>query len=364
MANSSQSKLINLFDYETAAREKLDAMVDVYLASGAADETTLRRNRECFDRILLKPRVLTDVSCIDTRVDLFGQTLDHPILLAPCAYHKVFHPDGEIATARGSAQSGATLVASTFSTVALEDMAKCGARLWFQLYVNPDRSFTRELIARAEEAGYQALCLTVDTPTLGSRDRERRSGFALPEGMERANLKQLGTRATRAQHHKEGGAYNILDPSLTWDAIEEMRAWTKLPIVLKGILSPEDGRLAVEQGASGIIVSNHGGRNLDTVPATIEALPIVAEAVGGRIPVLMDGGIRRGTDIVKAIALGANAVMIGRPYMWGLALEGADGVARVVQILRRELEIAMQLLGSASLQLITREVLWKASNRT
>ena len=334
-------------------------MAYAYLAAGAADEITLRRNRECFDRIRLKPRVLVDVSRVDTRLELFGQSLDFPILLAPCAYHQLFHPEGEIATARGAAAAKAILVVSTFATVAIEEIAQSTtARLWFQLYVNPDHAFTREMVERAEAAGCQVLCITVDTPILGTRDREKRSGFRLPPGMERANLQQLGTEAARAQHHSKSAVYNLLEPALTWDTVSWIRSLTKMPVILKGILTPEDARLAVEHGVSGILVSNHGGRNLDTVPATVEALPGVVEAVQGRCPILLDGGIRRGTDIVKALALGAQAVLIGRPYLWGLAVAGAEGVERVVSILRAELEATMRLCGTPGLDQINRSVLW------
>ncbi|MBI3894642.1 MAG: alpha-hydroxy-acid oxidizing protein [Acidobacteria bacterium] len=349
---------VNLFDYESLARERLSEMAYGYIASGAADEITLRRNRECFDLIRLKPRVLVDVSQVDTRLELLGQTLDFPILLAPCAYHKLFHPEGEVATAHGAEIAGAVFVVGTFSTVAIEEIAQStAARLWFQLYVNPDRGFTQEMVERAEAAGCQALCITVDTPILGTRDREKRSGFHLPAGMERANLKQLGAETSRAQHHGQG-AYSLLDAALTWDKVDSIRSFTKLPVILKGILAPEDARLAVEHGISGILVSNHGGRNLDTVPAAIEALPDVVEAVQGRCPVLLDGGIRRGTDIVKALALGAKAILIGRPYLWGLAADGAEGIARVIQILRAELEAAMRLCGAPRLNQINRNLLW------
>ena len=351
--------LVNVFDFEALARRRLSRMAFDYVSSGAGDEITLRRNRECFDQMRLKPRVLVDVSKIDTGLELFGEKLDYPILLAPCAYQKLMHPEGEIATAQGAASARVPFVVSTFATVALEEIARVSAApLWFQLYVQPDHGFTRDLIQRAEAAGYRVLCVTVDTPILGIRDREKRAGFHLPPGIERANLKALGTGATKVGHFQEGTIYNLLDPAINWDTIAWIRSLTKMPVVLKGILTPEDARLAREHGVSGIIVSNHGGRNLDTVPATIEALPAVIEAVEGRIPVLLDGGVRRGTDVVKALALGAQAVLIARPYLWGLGVNGAQGVERVVQILRTELEAAMALCGTPSLSRITRSVLW------
>ena len=350
---------VNLLEYEPAARERLSQMAYDYIAGGAGDEITLRRNRECFDQILLKPRVLVDVSKIDTRLDLFGQHLDFPILLAPCAYHKVVHPEGEIEAFQGAAAAGATLAISTFSTVAIEDIAQSArGRLWFQLYVQRDRGFTRDMIQRVEAAGCQALMITVDTPILGMRDREKRNRFQLPPGMERENLKKLGRQATRAEHFKDSAMYTILDPSLDWDTVDWICSFTRVPVVLKGILSPEDARRAAERGVAGLLVSNHGARNLDTVPSTIEALPAVVEAVQGRVPILLDGGVRRGTDIVKALAIGAKAVLIGRPYLWGLATAGAAGVQRVVEILRAELEATMTLCGTTSLSQIDRGVLW------
>jgi len=355
-----ETEPVNLLEYEPLARERLSQMAYDYVAGGAGDEITLRRNRECLDAVRLKPRVLVDVSHLDTRVELFGQSYDFPILLAPAAYQKLLHPEGEIAAAQGAAAAGAAFVISTFATTSMEDIVERGhgARLWFQLYVQQDRGFTRDLIQRAEAAGSQALCITVDTPMLGSRDREKRNHFALPEGLERENLKILGAQATRAVHYSKDTPYTILDPSLSWDTIEWIASFSQTPVVLKGILAEEDARRAAEHGAQGIIVSNHGARNLDTAPASIEALPGVLEAVEGRIPVLFDGGVRRGTDVLKALAFGAKAVMIARPYLWGLAVNGAEGVKRVVEILRAELEASMMLAGTPALARISKSSLW------
>jgi 4-hydroxymandelate oxidase len=351
---------ISLFDFEELARQRLPQMVYDYIVGGAGDEITLRRNRECFEAIRLKPRVLVDVSRLDTSLELFGQRLAFPILLAPTAYHKLVHPGGELATACGAAAAGATLVVSSFATTSIEDIARSAAgALWFQLYIPADRSLTRDLIQRAEAAGCKALVVTVDTPVLGQREREMRGNFHLPPGMERVNLKGLGQRETELGHFELGGIYTpLLDASLTWKAIDWTCSLAKKPVILKGILSVEDAKLAAEHGAAGVIVSNHGARNLDTTPAAIEALPRVAEAVEGRIPVLMDGGIRRGTDVVKALGLGARAVLIGRPYLWGLAVDGASGVERVVKILFTETQAAMALCGRPTLASIDRSVLW------
>lgn len=355
------AKPVNILEYEPLARKRLTRMAYDYVAGGSTDEITLRRNRESFDHLLLRPRALIDVSQLDTRVQLFGQTLDFPILLAPTAYHKLVHPRGELATLEGAAAAKAAVIASSFATTSIEDMARHSkTNLWFQLYAQPDREFTRDLVQRAEAVGCKALVVTVDTPITPMRDRESRHNFALPPGMQIENLKPLlaKTKAS-ASHRALTGIYSaVLNPKLTWQTIEWMRSFAKTPIILKGLIAPEDARIAAEQGVAGIVVSNHGGRNLDTSPATIEALPRVMEAIGGRIPVLMDGGVRRGTDMVKALACGAKAVLIGRPYLYGLAARGADGVQHVIDLLRTEFEAAMALCGVRSLAEIDKRVLW------
>jgi 4-hydroxymandelate oxidase len=356
-------QLANLLDYEGAAQLRLSKMAFDYVAEGAADEVTLGRNRDCLSAIRLNPRVLADVSRLNTQIDLLGQKLDFPILLAPAAFHKLMDPEGEIATARGASAAGAVLVASSVSTTSIEEIAKSTrGPLWFQLYVQRDRGFTRELVQRAEASGCRALCVTVDSPVPGTRNREMRDAFHLLPGMTLANFRGLQT--PRDDESQMSAAvreiYNVLmDPKLTWDGIDAIRSYAKVPVVLKGILNPEDARLAVAHGVDGVLVSNHGGRQLDTVPATIEALPRVVESVGGRIPVLMDGGIRRGTDVIKALALGARAVLIGRPYLWGLAVDGAAGVEQVIHILRREFLTAMALCGKSTISQIGRDLIWQ-----
>jgi 4-hydroxymandelate oxidase len=347
---ASPVPLASLADYEGLARRRMSHQAYEYVAGGAADELTLRANRDAYDRLRLDPRVLVDVSRLDTRVTLLGRELAFPILIAPTAYHRMVHREGEQATARGATAAKAAMVVSSFSTATVEDIAKAGkGPFWFQLYVQPDRGFTRELVQRVEAAGYEALCLTVDTPTTGARDRQIRAGFALPPGVAEENLRRGGKRV-------EG----VLDPSMTWREVEWLRSFARVPVVLKGILHPADATRAAEVGAAGILVSNHGARNLDTLPATIEALPRVVDAVQGRLPVLVDGGVRRGTDVLKALALGARAVLIGRPSLYGLAVAGADGVAGVVNLLRAELEMAMALTGRPTLANIDRSVLWPA----
>lgn len=360
MPKAAMPEPADLFDYARLAPAHLTEMAWDYISGGAADELTLRWNREGYDRLRLRPRVLVDVSKLDPRVTLLGRELAFPILLAPAAYHKLAHPEGELATAKGAEAAGAILVVSTSATTRLEDVAAATKQpLWFQLYVQPDRDFTRELVRRAEAAGYQAVVVTVDSPVLGPRYRETRSKFTLPPGVERANLQGLKT-ATGGQRPGEASIYTaLLDPRLTWKEIEWLRSLTRLPVLLKGILNADDAARAVELGADGIVVSNHGGRNLDTLPATIDVLPEVAARVAGRVPVLVDGGIRRGTDVLKAIALGASAVLIGRPYLYGLAVGGAAGVTRVINILRREFEMAMALTGRTSVAEIDSTVVWR-----
>ena len=361
-ASPAAKTLASVADYERAARDKMTPMAYEYVSGGAGDERTLAWNQSAYSDIQLRPRVLIDVSRIDTSVRLFGRVLPHPILLAPTAYHKLLHPDGEVATARGAMAAQATMIVSSFATVTIEDVARAapGSSLWFQLYVQPDRGFTRALVQRAEAAGCQALCLTVDTPVLGARNREARVGFQLPSGMTRANLDGLsGAAASIAHQPPEGAIYSsVLEPRLTWKDVEWLRGFAKVPVLLKGVMDAEDATRAVEAGVSGLIVSNHGARNLDTVPATVTALPRVAEVVAGRVPILLDGGIRRGTDVLKGLALGASAVAIGRPYLHGLAVDGSTGVSQIVAILRTELEMAMALTGRTSLAAIDRSVLW------
>ncbi|MEA2237857.1 MAG: 4-hydroxymandelate oxidase [Thermoanaerobaculia bacterium] len=349
--NGNMTDPVSLDDFEQLACEKLPHMAKEFLVGGAADEISLRWNRESFGRIRLRPRVLEDVANIDTSVTLFGVTMPHPILLAPVAYQRLFHADGEVETARGAGSAQAIYVVSTATTTAIEEIAKAATSpLWLQLYLQKDRGATRELIARAEAAGVKALAFTVDTPVVGTRNRQQRAQFKLPSGLATPHLDETNReRLTVTSNERE---------PVTWRDVELVQSIAHVPVLLKGIMTGDDAARAVDRGVAGIIVSNHGARNLDTVPATIDALPEVAARVEGRVPILLDGGIRRGTDIVKAIALGANAVLIGRPYAFGLAVDGANGVSRVVNILRQELETAMALLGRRSLSAIDKNVLW------
>lgn len=357
------SKLFSLADVEAAALPRMSEMAREYLVGGAGDEITLRRNTAAFDAIRLLPRVMRDVSRIDTAVTLLGRAHALPIVLAPAAYQRLFHPEGECESARGAAAAGVTLAVSTVATTALDVIAKVNdAPRWFQIYCQLDREWTKQQIRTAEASGYEAFVLTVDTPVLGARNREKRVGFHLPPPLRMENFPPIVEQYSANDHHDPHGIYNpFLDASLTWKDFDWLLDQTRLPVLVKGVLAADDARLAVEHGAAGVIVSNHGGRNLDTVPATIEALPAVVRAVGGRVPVLVDGGIRRGTDIVKSLALGADAVLLGRPYLYGLAIGGAAGVERVVELLTLELRMAMALLGAASLRDIGRGAIWDGS---
>lgn len=352
--------IVSLADHEAHARTLLDANALAYFCGGAGDETTLRANRSAWDDILLQPRILRSVAGGHTRCELLGRTLAHPILLAPVAYQRLAHPDGELASAYAGAAQGAGIVLSTQASMPLEQIAQAvlseagRGPLWFQLYMHPERSLTRELVARAEQAGYEALVVTVDAPTNGVRDRERRVNFKLPADIRAVNLAGRPlTPMTQLQPGQSGVFDVLLQGAPTWDDIAWLQGITRLPVLLKGILHEDDALLAAQMGLAGIIVSNHGGRTLDTTPATATILPRIVQKLDGVMPVLVDGGIRRGTDVLKAIALGADAVLVGRPYVYGLANAGAVGVAHVIRLLRDELEVAMALCGCATLDQIT-----------
>ncbi|MCY3003111.1 MAG: alpha-hydroxy acid oxidase [Planctomycetota bacterium] len=346
-------------DLQEIALRRMPVMAREFIESGAADELSLHWNREAYDRIRLDPRVLRDVSRVDTRVKVLGLELAFPILLAPTALHKLVHAEGELATVRGAGAAQAAMTLSTMSSVTLEEVASASSGpLWFQLYVQKDRGFTAELVQRAEKAGYKALVVTVDTPVGGARNRQERAKFRLPPGVEVANLRGLASRGEQKLETEQDAYMHILPERLTWADIEWLQSLTKLPVLVKGVLNADDAELAAKQGLAGVLVSNHGARNLDTVPATIDALPRITDRVGGRMAVLVDGGVRRGTDVLKALALGANAVLVGRPIFYGLSSAGADGVQRMLAILRHELELAMALTGRKEIAEIDRSVLW------
>ena len=355
--------LANLADFEAPAQARVDANAWAYLNGGAADEHTLRANRAAWDAIKLHPRVLRDLSGGHTRTTLLGRELLHPILLAPIAYQRLFHADGERETAHAAAAQGAGLVLSAQASIDMETVAApmlgdAGAGpLWFQLYWRDDRDFMRALLRRVEAAGYQALVLTVDAPVHGARDRERRIGFKLPDHIRAVNLG--GVKKPLDLQPGQSALFDGLMPrAATWHEIDWLRAESPLPLLLKGVTHADDARAALARGVAGFIVSNHGGRTLDTLPATAELLPPLRAALGPDVPLLVDGGIRRGTDVLKAIALGANAVLLGRPYVHALAASGALGVAHALRLLRDELEIAMALSGCKTLADAGPALLW------
>jgi 4-hydroxymandelate oxidase len=347
-----------LEDFESLAMQYMSPAVYEYVAGGAGADQTVIRNRTAFNKISILPRVLEDVSSINTQVSLFGRWHPFPILLAPAGYHKLIHAVGEMATVEGANDSGAVLVAAAFSTVTYEHMrSRSRQGMWFQLYVQKDRSFTRDLVERVLAAGCDAICVTVDVPVNGPRDRELRAGFNLPIGMERANLAALGLEIAAGSHRPNGrqiySATHAAD--VTWDDIDWLRSFIPKPLLIKGIMHPDDAAIAYNTGCDGVMLSNHGGRSLDTMISTIEALPRMVDRLQDRIPVILDGGVRRGVDVFKALAMGAKAVMIGRPYLYGLAVGGSDGVCRVVEILRTELEMTMGLAGCRNLAEITKD---------
>lgn len=344
---------LNIDALEAEARARLPRDVYDYYAGAAWDGVTLRENRAAYARLALHYRVLRDVSARSTACELFGVPLAMPILAAPTAFHCLACEEGEPATARGVGAAGSLMVLSSLSTRPLEEVAAAATGpLWFQLYIQKDRGFTRELVARAVAAGYRALVVTTDTPCWGVRENDLRNGFHLPPGLEPINLTTAPAGDGARTHHGAGMTEILswmLDPALTWRDLEWLAAEAGVPVLVKGICHPDDAREALARGAAGVIVSNHGGRQLDSAPATISVLPAIAEAVAGAAPVLIDGGIRRGADVLKALALGAQAALVGRPILWGLATGGAAGVTRALEFLHHELDLAQALAGCPSL---------------
>lgn len=358
LSKAQIAALRTLDDFESLAAQYMSAAAYEYVAGGAGSDQTTTRNRTAFNKLSILPRVLVDVSQLDTRLNLFGRQHGFPILLAPTGYHKLVHPAGELATVEGANESGATLVAAAFSTVSYEEMrSRSRNSMWFQLYFQEDRGFTKELVERVLAAGCEAICVCVDVPVNGPRDRELRAGFKLPAGMKRANLASLGEEISAGSHRPHGrNIYSATHAAdVTWRDLEWLRKLIDKPLMLKGLMHPDDAATAHQVGCDGVMLSNHGGRGLDTLISTIEALPRMVERLQGRIPIILDGGIRRGVDVFKALALGATAVMVGRPFMYGLAVGGSDGVSRVVEILRTELEMTMGLAGCRNLAEIKKD---------
>ena len=357
---------VDLSELEELARAELSPMAWDYYASGADDQITLARNRDAFDHFELHYRVLAGTARRDTATTVLGAEVSLPVLIAPTAFHRLAHPDGELATARAAGEAGTVFVLSTLSNTRVEDVvAAASGPVWFQLYVYRDRAATEALVRRVEAAGCSALVLTVDTPLLGRRRRDVRNRFNLPAELRIENQYGTGSGLDRLPTGvSDSGlaAYfaQVIDPGLTWRDIAWLRSGTRLPHLHKGVVRPDDAVRAVEAGVAGLIVSNHGGRQLDGAPATIDVLAPICDAVGGALEVLVDGGIRRGTDIIKAIALGARAVLVGRPVRWGLAVAGQAGVASVIGVLRRELDLAMALCGCPTIDTVGRDLIRRA----
>jgi isopentenyl diphosphate isomerase/L-lactate dehydrogenase-like FMN-dependent dehydrogenase len=344
------SEPLNLGEYERLAEERLDPGTYGYYAGGAGDEWTLRENVAAFNRWVLRPRMLVDVSSVGTATTVLGQDVSFPVLVAPTALQSMAHPDGEAGAARAAGAVGTIYCLSTAASVMPAELAESApdARRWFQLYWSRDRGFTKELVRSAADAGFSAIVLTIDLPASGRRERDLRTGFDVPPELPVPNVAgSLSGRELQA-------AFNdMVDPTITWRDLEWLASLTALPLVLKGVLTAEDAELACEHGAAGIIVSNHGGRQLDGVSATLDALPEVVEAADGRAEILVDGGIRRGTDVVKALARGARAVLVGRAVLWGLAVDGEAGVRRVLELLKEDVALALVLLGCPSPDAVT-----------
>ena len=335
--------LVNVHDFERRAEEVLETGLHGYYAGGAGDERTLRDNLAAFERNRLRPRVLVDVSGVDTSTTVLGRRVSMPVVVGPTALHGMAHADAEPGAARASAAAGTIFTLSTLATTRPTDCAIEGAPQWFQLYVLKDRAVSTALLEEAVECGFEAIVLTVDAPRAGRRERDVRTGFAVPEDVDMPAIR-AATGAPVCPTPQE--FFSLVDTTLTWHALEELVNESPVPVIVKGIQTAEDALLAVEHGAAAVVVSNHGGRQLDGVPASLDILPEVVDAVDDRVEVLMDGGVRRGTDVLTALALGARAVLVGRPILWGLACGGEQGARRILELLQQEIELGLTLLGA------------------
>lgn len=354
MANN---EVVNVAEYEELARQKLPKMVYDYYASGAEDQWTLKENRSAFERIRFRPRILVDVTSVDLSTTVLGFKISMPIMVAPTAMQRMAHPEGELATARAVSAAGTIMTLSSWATSSVEEVSSVGPGIrFFQLYVYKDRNVVAQLVRRAEKAGFKAIALTVDTPRLGRRESDIKNRFALPPHLTLKNFEGLDLGKMDKTEDSGLASYvaGQIDRSLSWKDVKWLQTITKLPILVKGVITAEDTKLALQCGAAGIIVSNHGARQLDYVSATISALEEVVQAAAGRVPVFLDGGVRRGTDVLKALALGASGVFIGRPVVFGLACEGENGVKKVLQMLRDEFELSMALAGCTTVKDINR----------
>ncbi|EEF80164.1 FMN-dependent dehydrogenase superfamily [Methylophaga thiooxydans DMS010] len=353
--------LVSASDYARYAKEHLPQAIYEYLVGGGADEITLNRNRQKLDEILINPSLLQDCTNGGTDTVCLGEKFRHPLLLAPVAFQQLAHPDGEIATAQAADLLETGMIVSTLATQPLEDIAENLTQpKWFQLYIQQSRDFTLSLVQRAEKAGYTKLVVTIDAPLHGIRNRAQRAGFVLPEGISAVNLKDRPPLPRQSFDPSQSVVFQgMMSEAPTWDDIAWLQQQTSLPIILKGVLSVDDAIKAKAMGIAGIVVSNHGGRTLDCLPASIEMLPLIRQAVGPDYPLVFDGAVERGTDIFKALALGANLVCVGRPQFYALAVAGALGVAHLLRVLREELEVCMSLAGTPQIADIHADKLWR-----
>ncbi|GCC33195.1 2-Hydroxyacid oxidase 1 isoform X1 [Chiloscyllium punctatum] len=356
------SKPVCINDFEQHAKEILPKAVYDYYRSGADEQQTLRDNVAAFSRWSLCPRVLRDVSKVDLSVTVLGQRINMPICVSATAMQRMAHPEGEVATVKACGRLGTGMMLSTWATSSIEEVAEAvpSATRWLQLYIYKDRELTKSLVRRAEKAGYCGVFLTVDTPYLGKRLADVRNKFKLPPHLRMANFETLDLAFSKKDYGDDSGlavyTADAIDPSIKWEDIDWLRELTKLPIVLKGILRADDAREAAKHGIDGILVSNHGARQLDCVPATIDVLAEITDAVGGKVEVFLDGGVRKGSDVLKALALGAKAVFVGRPILWGLAYQGEEGVCDVLQMLKDEFKLALALAGCRSVKEIDKSL--------
>lgn len=352
--------LVSVSDYSHFAKRHIPHDIYEYIAGGGADELTLKRNRRALDQIQLLPKMLTDCTQGSTQTTFMGEQLRHPILLAPVAFHKLVHPLGEIATAQAASTLETGMVVSTLASHTIEDIAsQLDSPKWFQLYFQQSRDFTLSLVKRAEAAGYTKLMITVDASLHGIRNRAQRAGFSLPADVEAINLRSRPELPRKELTPEQSIVFQgMMTEAPTWEDIAWLQQHTSLPIILKGILHPADALKAKQMGIAGIVVSNHGGRTLDSIPSAIELLPLIRKALGPDYPLILDGAIERGTDIYKALALGANTVMVGRPQLYALAVAGSLGVAHMLRILREELEVTMAMMGTAAIKDINTDTLF------
>ena len=352
---------INIFEYEALAKEKLPQGEYDFIAGGATDEITLRRTRAAFESIMLRPRMLVDISQVDLSTTVLGQSIPFPVLTDPAGGHGRAHPEGELATVRAAGSLGTVLLLSSGSTYRLEEVSEAATgNIWFQQYLYRDQSLTQRMAHRAQEAGYSALCLTLDSTVRAKRERNIRNNYSSPSSPNYEGL-EVPDYAWGMSSDAPRGVNTLIDRAATWSQLDWLATQTPLPLVVKGIMTAEDARLCVEHGVKAVIVSNHGARQLDTTFASIEVLPEIVDAVDGQLEVYLDGGIRRGTDVFKALALGARAVLIGRPLFWGLAVDGEAGVRTVLEMLRDELEMTMGMCGRPTIESIDRSVLGTVS---